>query len=81
MPSIGPVATRADMLAFKTKVDILVVRASALLSQRVGKTQLLARLKTDDFGWRLGLNDDQPGHLCAEFTPGRVDAGPIAKRE
>ena len=55
VPSVGPLLARADLVAFKVKVDTLVARANALMKQGVSKDQLLAQLKTDDLGWRLNF--------------------------
>ena len=50
VPSTAPVITRDDLVAFKTKIDILVSRARKLVESGVRKDQLLAQLDTDDFG-------------------------------
>ena len=59
VPSKGQPVTRAGLEAFKTKVDTLVARATELVKQGVPKDQLMAKLKTDDLGWRLSFTPDQ----------------------
>lgn len=71
VPGHGPLATRADLLAYKAKVDTLLSRAASLVNQGVGKDQLLARLRTDDLGWRLELDNIQLERLYAELAAGR----------
>ncbi len=51
IPGAGPVLTRADVMAFRTKFNTVVDRLSDLVRQRVPNDQLLMRLKTDDIGW------------------------------
>jgi hypothetical protein len=53
IPSTGPVVTRAELEAFKTKIDTTVARATGLVKQGVPKDQLMAQLKTADLGWQL----------------------------
>ena len=51
IPGNGPVLTKADVQAFKTKFDTVIDRATALVKSGVPKEQLLMQLKTDDIGW------------------------------
>ena len=51
IPGNGPVLTKADVQAFKTKFDTVIDRATALVRSGVPKDQLLMQLKTDDIGW------------------------------
>jgi len=51
IPGNGPVLTKADVQAFKTKFDTVIDRATALIRSGVPKEQLLMQLKTDDIGW------------------------------
>src|SRR5262245_48704590 len=51
IPGNGPVLTKADVQAFKTKFDTVIDRATALVRSGVPKEQLLMQLKTDDIGW------------------------------
>jgi cyclase len=51
VPGAGPVLTRADVQAFRTKFTTVMMRASELVQKGVPKDQLLMQLKTDDIGW------------------------------
>ena len=68
VPGTGPTATRADLEAFKTKVDTLVSRATLLVKKGVPKEQLMAQLKTDDLGWRFNFTEDQLNRFYAELS-------------
>jgi glyoxylase-like metal-dependent hydrolase (beta-lactamase superfamily II) len=52
VPGSGPPVSRADLVAFKTKIDTLVSRAGDLVKKGVPKTRLMAQLRTDDLGWQ-----------------------------
>ena len=68
VPGAGPTVTRADLVAFKNKIDTLVSRASDLVKRRVPKTQLMAQLKTDDLGWRLTFTGNRLDRFYAELS-------------
>jgi len=68
VPSTGPVMARDDLVAFKTKIDILVARARRLVASGVGKDQLLARLDPEDFGWRFSFNEREVDRLYAQLS-------------
>jgi cyclase len=68
VPSKGPAVTRADLEAFKTKIDILVSRAAELVSKGVTKDQLMSQLKTDDLGWHLTFTDEQLNGFYSELS-------------
>ena len=51
VPGAGPVLTKADVQAFRTKFTSVMMRASELVQKGVPKDQLLMQLKTDDIGW------------------------------
>jgi cyclase len=51
IPGNGPVLTKADVQAFKTKFDTVIDRARELIRKGVAKDQLLSQIKTDDIGW------------------------------
>ncbi len=68
VPSKGPAVTRADLEAFKTKIDILVSRAAGLVSKGVSKDQLMAQLKTDDLGWHLTFTEEQVDGFYSELS-------------
>ena len=71
VPSTGPMVPRADLEAFKTKMDLLVSRASALVAKGVPKDQLMAQLKTDDLGWQFNFKGDQLDRFYAELSAGK----------
>src|SRR5262249_38313189 len=58
-PGSGPVVGRADLEAFKAKIDTLVSRARTLVKRGVAKDQLMSELKTDDLGWNLNFSAEQ----------------------
>jgi cyclase len=68
IPSTGPAITRADLEAFKTKIDTMVARATGLVKQGVPKDQLMAQLKTADLGWQLTFSGDQLDSFYAELS-------------
>jgi cyclase len=68
IPSTGPTITRAELAAFKSKIDILVSRANGLVNKGVPKDQLMSELKTDDLGWQLKFTPDQVNHFYAELS-------------
>jgi hypothetical protein len=68
IPSTGPTVTRAQIEAFKAKIDILVTRASALVNTGVTKDQLMSQLKTDDLGWQLKFTPEQVDRFYAELS-------------
>ena len=45
--------TKADVQAYKDKVDKIISRAKELVKQGVPEDQLLAKIKTDDIGWNI----------------------------
>ena len=45
--------TKADVQAFKQKIDTLITRAAELVKKGTPKDQLLAQIKTDDIGWNV----------------------------
>jgi len=51
IPGAGPVLTKGDVQAFRTKIGTVIDRASALVKAGVAPNQLLMQLKTDDLGW------------------------------
>ena len=71
VPSSGPMVTRADLEAFKTRMDLVVSRASALVAKGVAKDQLMAQLKTDDLGWQFNFTGDQLDRFYAELSAGK----------
>jgi glyoxylase-like metal-dependent hydrolase (beta-lactamase superfamily II) len=55
VPGSGPAVTRADLEAFRKKLDTLVSRAAGLVKKGVRENQLMGQLKTDDLGWRFNF--------------------------
>jgi glyoxylase-like metal-dependent hydrolase (beta-lactamase superfamily II) len=47
----GNPLTKADVQAYKTKIDTFVSRAKEAVRKGVPKDQLMAQIKTDDLGW------------------------------
>ncbi len=45
--------TKADVQAFKMKLDTVIARARELVEKGVPKEQLIAQIKTDDLGWNI----------------------------
>jgi cyclase len=71
VPGSGPTVTRADLQAFKAKIDTLVSRASSLVKKGVPKDQLMAQLKTDDLGWQLSFTGNQLDLFYSELSPAK----------
>ena len=60
--------TRAEVQAFKGKVDTVLSRAKELIAKGTPKDQLMAQLKTDDLGWNLNTPQwTQPARLDPMF--------------
>ena len=72
MPSKGPTITRDDLVAFKTKIEILVSRARALVNKGIPKDQLLAQLNAEDFGGRFSFTPDDIDRFYAELSSRRM---------
>lgn len=68
VPGSGPPVTRGDLMAFKTKIDTLVARATGLVKTGVAKDQLMARLKTDDLGWTFAFSGARLDSFYAELS-------------
>jgi hypothetical protein len=61
------VISRADLEAYKTKIEILISRASRLVKAGVPRDQL-ARLKTDDIVWHFNSTGDQLKRFYADLV-------------
>jgi cyclase len=72
VPSKGPIITRDDLVAFKTKVEILVSRARALVNRGVPRDQLLSHLNTEDFGWRFSFTPDDLDRFYTELSSSKA---------
>jgi glyoxylase-like metal-dependent hydrolase (beta-lactamase superfamily II) len=56
--------TKADVQAFRDKLNTILTRGRELVKKGTPKDQLLAQLKTDDLGWNLNTNNwTQPARL------------------
>ena len=64
----GAPITRADVEAFKAKIDTMVARATGLVRQGVPKDKLMAQLKTEDLGWQLSFTGDQLDSFYADLA-------------
>lgn len=51
IPGNGGPLTKADVEAYKQKIDTFVSRAKEAVAKGVPKDQLMAQIKTDDLGW------------------------------
>jgi glyoxylase-like metal-dependent hydrolase (beta-lactamase superfamily II) len=68
VPGTGPTVSRADLEAFKTKIDTLVSRATGLIQKGVPKDQFMSQLDTDDLGWHLSFTPAQVDRFYAELS-------------
>lgn len=68
VPGRGPIAGRADLEAFKRKIDTVVSRGTALVNQGVAKDQLLAQLHTDDLGWQFSFSGEALDLFYADLS-------------
>jgi glyoxylase-like metal-dependent hydrolase (beta-lactamase superfamily II) len=68
VPGKGASVSRSDVEAFKTKIDNMVSRAGELVKNGVTKDQLMAKLKTDDLGWKLEFSPEQVDGFYAELS-------------
>lgn len=61
--------TKADVKAFRDKMNTVVERAHDLVQMGTPKDQLLAKIKTDDIGWNVtGPQWSQPARLDAFYA-------------
>jgi cyclase len=72
VPSKGPMISRDDLVAFKTKIEILGSRARALVKKGVPKEELLAQLGMEDFGWRFSFTPDDLNRFYAELSSSKT---------
>lgn len=71
VPSEGPVIGRAELQSFKSRLDTLIQRATALIDSGVTQGELRARLQVDDLGWQLDAGSMQLDQLYADLSRGR----------
>jgi len=61
--------TKADVQAFKMKLDTVLSRAKELVAKGVPKEQLIAQIKTDDLGWNINNQQwNNPQRLDAFYA-------------
>jgi glyoxylase-like metal-dependent hydrolase (beta-lactamase superfamily II) len=68
VPSRGSTMARADLVAYKAKIDTLVARARSLVKKGVPKQRLLSELETADLGWRLDWTGERLERFYAELS-------------
>jgi cyclase len=68
VPSKGSMITRNDLVAFKTKIEVLVSRARALVDKGIPKDQLLSQLNLAHFGWQFNLSPADIDRFYAELS-------------
>ena len=67
IPGHGPVATKADLVKFKSDLETMRTRLIGLIKQGTTKTQL-ARILEDDYGWRsTGCPQSPPTGGCLQY--------------
>jgi glyoxylase-like metal-dependent hydrolase (beta-lactamase superfamily II) len=71
-PSKGPMISRDDLVAFKTKIEIFVSRARSLVNRGVPKEQLLAQLNLENFGWQFNFSPDDIDRFYTELAPSKL---------
>lgn len=68
IPARGPKATRADLVAYKARIDTLVSSARALVTKGVPKAQLFSQLGAADSGWRYDWTPERIERFYGELT-------------
>jgi glyoxylase-like metal-dependent hydrolase (beta-lactamase superfamily II) len=68
VPARGSTLTRADLVAYRAKIDTLVSRARGIVKKGVPKGQLLSELETADLGWRLDWTGDRLERFYTELS-------------
>jgi hypothetical protein len=68
VPGDGAPVTRAELQAFKSKIDTLALRATALFRLGTAKADFIDRLDTADLGWKLDLAGDQLDRCYGELA-------------
>lgn len=68
VPRTRPVVGRAELIAFKARLDVLVARGAALVRQGLPRDRLLAQFQTQDLGWRFSFNPEQIDRLYADLS-------------
>jgi len=68
VPSIGPPVGRAELVAFKERVQTLTSRAAALVRAGVAQDRFLQDLTTADLGWTMRLDAQAVSRLYADLS-------------
>ena len=68
VPSSGPMISRAELEAFKSKIDTLLSRATNLVKKGVTEDQFTGQLNTDDLGWHLNFPAQRLHSLYVELS-------------
>ena len=68
VPARGPTVTRADLVAYRAKIDALVSRARGIVKRGIPREQLLFQLETSDLGWRLHWTEERLERFYAELS-------------
>lgn len=68
VPARGSTLTRADLVAYRARIDTLVTQARGLVKKGIPKEQLLSQLATADPGWRLDWTGERLDRFYAELS-------------
>jgi hypothetical protein len=68
VPADGPAVDRVAVEAFKTRLDTLIARATVLVRSGADSDALMARLQTQDLGWRLSMTPESWRRFHAELS-------------
>jgi cyclase len=68
IPGTGAPVSKADLEAYKKKIETLTSRATALVKQGVPENLFAAQLKTDDLDWHFNFTPQQISYLYSEIS-------------
>lgn len=68
VPSVGSPIGKAELAAYRDRVEALTSRATALVKAGVAQHHFLERLATADLGWTMHLDAETIGHLYADLA-------------
>jgi len=68
IPGAGSILTKADLAAFKAKIDALTARAVKLVRQGTPRDRLMTQLNANEFGWRFNSSNTQLDHFYADLS-------------
>jgi cyclase len=72
VPGVGPLMSRTDLEQYKKRIETLVSRANHLVTSGIAKDKLMAKLKTDDLGWRLSFTGERLNRFYADISQGHA---------